>query len=307
MEYIHGRTLDHILTIRHGRPLEEHLALSWALQICRAMHFLSVQKPHPIVFRDLKPSNIMIARDGRVKLIDFGIARFFKKEKREDTYVYGTPGFAAPEQYGSGQTDVRSDIFSLGATLHHCLTGRNPSENPLNFPDIRKLNPAVSKETAAIVNKAVALDMDKRFQSALQMKQAIQRVLLESAEKTKKGKKIIHGQMGKPIKLPWWPKVSWVSVPVMALGCSGTTGTLSTTDLWLQPKPRSFGTDAARLLFRVENRKLKAGREYRPRITVHTEAGVLRPQIIFQKRWPWVILEAAVLAAALALTVMELR
>jgi serine/threonine protein kinase len=304
MEYIHGKTLEQILSARHGKPLDEHTALSWALQICRAMHFLSVQKPHPIIFRDLKPSNIMIARDGRVKLIDFGIARFFKENKREDTYVYGTPGYAAPEQYGSGQTDVRSDIFSLGATLHHCLTGRNPSENPLNFPDLRKLNPAVSRETAAIVHKAVALDMEKRFQSAIGMKQAVQKKLLESVEKRKGRIRIIHARRGKPIKLPWLQKVSWVSVPMTALGCSGATGTLSSDAPWIQPKPGAFGTDATRLLFRVENRKLKLGREYRPQITIKTNAGILRPQLIFKKTWPWIIVEAAALAAVIVLMAM---
>jgi len=304
MEYVNGRTLDQLLAARHGKPMNEHLVLSWALQICRATHFLSVQKPHPIVFRDLKPSNIMISRDGRVKLIDFGIARFFKESKREDTYVYGTPGYAAPEQYGSGQTDVRSDIFSLGATLHHCLTGRNPSESPLDFPDPRRLNPLLSKEAASIVNKALEHEMGKRFQSALEMKQTIQKKLFESAEKTKGGKRIIHARLGKPIRLPWWQKTTWVSVPVPALGCSGTTGTLSTHDPWIQPKPRSFGTDAARLLFRVENSKLKLGREYRPQITIHTDAGILRPKLIFKKAWPWIIIEAAVLAAVIAVTVM---
>jgi len=304
MEYIHGRTLDQILAARSGRPLGEHLALSWALQICRAMYFLSVQKPHPIVFRDLKPSNIMIERDGRVKLIDFGIARFFKEDKHEDTYVYGTPGYAAPEQYGNGQTDVRSDIYSLGATLHYCLTGRNPSENPLNFTDIRKLNPAVSRETAAIVNKAVALDMKKRFQNAIDMKQVIQKNLLESAEKKKGGIRIIKAQLGKPIKLPWLQKISWVSVPVTALGCSGATGTLSTDALWIQPKSRTFGTDAARFLFRVENKKLKFGKEYHPRIIIQTDAGVLRPQLILKKAWPWIILEAAALLVVIGFMVM---
>jgi serine/threonine protein kinase len=304
MEYINGRTLDQVLDARRGKPLDEHLALSWALQICRAMHFLSVQKPRPIVFRDLKPSNIMVARDGKVKLIDFGIARFFKEDKREDTYVYGTPGYAAPEQYGSGQTDARSDIFSLGATLHHCLTGRNPSENPLNFPDPRRTNPVISKEAASIVNKALELDMEKRFQSALEMKQAIQKKLLESAEKTRGGKRIIQARAGKPITLPWWQHTSWVSVPAMALGCSGTTGSLSSDDLWIRPKPKTFGTDAARLLFRVESRKLKLGREYRPQIIVKTDAGVLRPQLVFKKAWPWIILEAVALAAVIAVTVM---
>jgi serine/threonine protein kinase len=304
MEYINGKTLEQMLNARHGRPLDERLVLSWALQICRAMYFLSVQKPRPVVFRDLKPSNIMIARDGKVKIIDFGIARFFKEDKREDTYVYGTPGYASPEQYGSGQTDGRSDVFSLGATLHHCLTGRNPSENPLNFPDPRQLNPALSKEAAAIVNRALALDMGKRFRSALEMKQAIQKKLLESAEKTRGGKRIIHARVGKPVTLPWWQNTSWVSVPAMALGCSGTTGTLSTDDLWIKPRPTAFGTDAARLLFRVESDTLRFGGEYRPRITVKTDAGILRPRLIFKKAWPWIIIEAIALAAVIGAVVM---
>jgi serine/threonine protein kinase len=304
MEYINGRTLDQVLEVRHGKPLDEQLALSWALQICRAMHFLSVQKPRPIVFRDLKPSNIMISRDGRIKLIDFGIARFFKEDKREDTFVYGTPGYAAPEQYGIGQTDVRSDIFSLGATLHHCLTGRDPSETPLVFPDVRQLNPTISRETAAIVKKALEQDMDKRFQSALDMKQAIQKIVLASAEQRNNGRRIIYARPGKPISLPWWEKTSWVSVPVMTLGCSGTTGTLSTNDLWIQPKPRTFGTDAARLLFRVESRMLRFGQEYRPHITVKTGDGTLQPQLLFKKQWPWVLVAAALIGGLIAVQVM---
>ncbi len=304
MEYIRGRTLEDLLNARRGKPVDEQLALSWALQICRAMHFLSVQKPRPIVFRDLKPSNVMITRDGKVKLIDFGIARFFKEDKSEDTYVYGTPGYAAPEQYGSGQTDVRSDVFSLGATLHHCLTGRNPSENPLDFPDPKALNPKISRETAGIIRKALEPDMDRRYQSASEMKQAIQKVMLESGVKGKGARKLIFARAGKVIKLPWWKKTSWVSVPVMALGCTGTTGVLSSDDLWIKPKPGSFGPEAARLLFRVETRKLKFGREYRPQITVRTDAGVLRPQLIFKKAWPWIVLEAAVAAAVVGLAVM---
>lgn len=303
MEYIRGKTLEQLLEARKGSPVDEHLALSWALQICRAMHFLSVQKPRPIVFRDLKPSNIMITKDGRVKLIDFGIARFFKEDRSEDTYVYGTPGYAAPEQYGTGQTDVRSDIFSLGATMHHCLTGRNPSETPLDFPDPRGLNPKLSRETAAIVKKAVEQDMDKRYQSALEMKQAIQKVTFAAPGRMKGGREVILARAGKVIKLPWWAKTSWVSVPVNALGCSGTTGTLSTDDLWIQPRPRAFSPDSARLLFRVQTGRLAMGKEYRPHLTVQTDEGVLRPQLVFKKSWPWIILGAAVIAAAITAAV----
>jgi serine/threonine protein kinase len=299
MEYIEGLTLEKLLASRKGKPVDERLALSWALQICRTMHFLSVQRPRPVVFRDLKPSNVMISRDNRVKLIDFGIARFFKEEKLEDTFVYGTPGYAAPEQYGSGQTDVRSDIFSLGATLHHALTGRSPSLSPLDFPDPRKLNPKLSRETSAIIRRALSPRMEKRFQSALEIKQAIQKTLLALTAPVRGVKKVIFARPGKPIRLPWWKKTSWVSVPVMTLGLGGATGTLTTDDLWIKPKLGDFGPSSARLLFRVETGMLKPGHEYRPHITIRTDAGTIRPQLLFRKPWPWPLIGAAVIAAAL--------
>jgi len=303
MEHVKGMTLEKILEVRKGRPVDERQALSWALQICKTMHFLAVQKP-PVVFRDLKPANIMIDGNGRVKLIDFGIARFFKEAKNEDTFLYGTPGYAAPEQYGTGQTDVRSDIFSLGATLHHCLTGRNPAENPLDFPDPRSLNPKLSMGTAEIIRKALQQEREKRFQSALEMKQAVQRVLLDTAAVPKGVGRIILAKAGKPIRLPAFRKFCWVSVPVTALGCSGTTGSLSTDELWIQPRPKIFGPDASSLLFRVENRKLKLGREYRPEVTVQTEEGIMKPELLFKKSWPWIIIEVAVVVASIVAAVI---
>jgi len=304
MEYIKGSTLEQILLARRGKPVAEELALSWGLQICRAMHFLSVQRPRPIVFRDLKPANIMISRDNRIRLIDFGIARFFKAEKKEDTFLYGTPGYAAPEQYGSGQTDVRSDIFSLGATLHHCVTGRNPAENPLIFPAPRSLNPRLSRETAGLITCALAQDINKRFQNALEMKLAIQKILLRQPERGKEKRRIIYARPGKVITIPWWNNTSWVSVPVMSLGLSGTTGTLSTDDRWIKAKPLSFGPDANRLLFRVEGNMLRPGQEYGTNITVRTDAGIVRPRLVLKRSWPWMLIEAAMLAGAIMVMVM---
>jgi len=299
MDQVKGATLASILSRRPGQPVDEQIALSWALQICRAMQFLAVQKP-PVVFRDLKPGNIMIDKNNKVKLIDFGIARFFKDEKEGDTYVYGTPGYAAPEQYGTGQTDIRSDIFSLGATLHHCLTCRDPSLHPLDFPDPRKLNPALNKGTAKIVMKALEQDMPRRYQTALDMKQAVQSVLMNIESLPKGVNSVIHAQAGKPITIPWWKRTSWVRVPVVALGCNGTTGTLSSSDRWLHPKPGAFNPGASQLLFRVDGSKLRMGREYRPRITVHTDAGILRPQLLIKRPWPWMLIDAGLIAAAVA-------
>jgi serine/threonine protein kinase len=303
MEYVKGKTLEKILEVRKGRPVNERQALSWALQICKTMHFLTVQKP-PVVFRDLKPANIMIDRKSRVKLIDFGIARFFKEAKSEDTFLYGTPGYAAPEQYGTGQTDVRSDIFSLGATLHHCLTRRNPSENPLDFPDPRSLNPQLSRGAAEIVRKALQQEREKRFQSALEMKHAVQRVLLVTVALPKGVGRIILAKAGKPIRLPAFRKFCWVSVPITALGCSGTTGSLSTEELWIQPRPKIFGPDASSLLFRVESRKLKLGKEYRPEVRVETDEGIIKTELLFEKSWLWIIVEAALIVASIAAAVI---
>jgi len=132
----------------------------------------------------------------------------------------------------------------------------------------------------------------------------IQKSLLDSAEKKKGKMRIIKAQMGKSIKLPWFQKESWVSIPVTALGCSGTIGTLSTDALWIQPKSRTFGTDASSFLFRVNNEELKLGKEYHPRIIIKTDAGVLRQQLILKKAWPWLLLEAAALVVAIGCMVM---
>ena len=132
------------------------------------------------------------------------------------------------------------------------------------------------------------------------MKRALQSVLRNIEILPRGVDNVIHAEPGKPITLPWWKKTSWVSVPVMALGCSGTTGTLSSDDRWLHPRPKAFSHGSSQLLFRVDGAKLRMGREYHPRITVCTDAGILRPQLSFKRPWPWMLIEAAIIAAALA-------
>src|ERR1700730_8190726 len=120
MEYIDGSTLDELLEANHG-PFSERRVLGWARQLSDVLEYLHNQQP-PIIFRDLKPANIMLTRTGRIKLIDFGIARLFRNTNSQDTQLLGTPGFAPPEQYGKTQTDERSDIYSLAITLFQLLT-----------------------------------------------------------------------------------------------------------------------------------------------------------------------------------------
>lgn len=165
-ELVEGRTLEELAVLERNEPA----VLAWAEQICDALAYLH---DHGIVYRDLKPSNVMVTGQGGIRLIDFGIVRSYTLEKSRDTVVMGTPGYAAPEQYGLNQTDPRSDIFSLGALLHHLLTGHDPVDKPFVFPLARSLNPSLSERTERVLRKAVALEPERRFQSALEMKRAL--------------------------------------------------------------------------------------------------------------------------------------
>lgn len=159
MDFIHGEDLEQIVD-RDG-PQSEAKVLEWADQICNVLSFLHGKG---LVYRDMKPSNVMIERsDGKVKLVDFGITKLFKPTER-GTQI-GTPGYAPPEQYQGLATPV-SDIYALGATLHHLLTGRDPTEQmPFDFPPARSLNPAISQRTSDALERALQKVAKDRFQS----------------------------------------------------------------------------------------------------------------------------------------------
>ncbi len=175
MEFVDGQTLEELVA-GAGRPLPPETVLGLGVDLCLVLDYLHSRQP-PIIFRDLKPANIMIGRDGVIKLIDFGIARLFTPGKSRDTTTLGTPGYAAPEQYGKGQTDARSDLYALGATLHFLLTARDPADDPFNFPPVRRLNPAVSAELEAVVARAVATSAGERWPSARDMRRALTRAV----------------------------------------------------------------------------------------------------------------------------------
>ena len=136
MDFIAGETLEHYQSkTPTGRlPLSE--ALDIGLQLCLVLDYLHSHHP-PIVFRDLKPANIMRTSTGQLYLIDFGIARYFKPGQAKDTVALGSIGYAAPEQYGKAQTTPRADIYGLGAVLHQLLTASDPSEAPFRFRPLR--------------------------------------------------------------------------------------------------------------------------------------------------------------------------
>ncbi len=125
MDYIDGETLEDMLKKTRGGYLSVKRAIDIALALCNALQFLHMQRPS-IIFRDVKPANIMITRTGRLYLIDFGIARHYRAGQARDTGALGSPGYAAPEQYGRAQTTPQTDIFGMGATLQTLLTGKEP-------------------------------------------------------------------------------------------------------------------------------------------------------------------------------------
>jgi len=174
MEYVPGETLENILNRTPGF-LPEATLRDWAVQLCDVLEYLHSQQP-PIIFRDLKPANVMVTPEGRIKLIDFGIARLFDPRKATDTLKMGTLGYAPPEQYaGRGQTDAVSDVYALGATLHHLATRRDPrQEPPFSFPPPRTLNPALSPAFERVIMRALKYERAERFPSATAMRQALQ-------------------------------------------------------------------------------------------------------------------------------------
>ncbi|MDQ7821388.1 MAG: serine/threonine-protein kinase [Candidatus Eremiobacteraeota bacterium] len=164
MEYIEGDTLETLLKI-HGKPFTSDEVQKWAVQLAAILDYLHGQKPDAIIFRDLKPSNIMESSDGWVRLVDFGIARFFVPGKVKDTFLMGTPGFSPPEQYGSGQSDERADIYSLGATLYYLLTGDDVASFSFKFPPLSK-KAQVPPWFEKVVMKCLAPNPGERYQSA---------------------------------------------------------------------------------------------------------------------------------------------
>ena len=160
MDYIEGESLDKILNEYGAQP--EELVIGWAMQLCDALAYLHAQKP-PIIYRDMKPANIMLKPQGNIKIIDFGIAREYKEQSLADTTVLGTKGYAPPEQY-SGQTDARSDIFALGMTMHHLLTGIDPRSGEAYAP-VRMWNPELSEGIELIIDKCVEPAPENRYQN----------------------------------------------------------------------------------------------------------------------------------------------
>ena len=174
MDYVEGRPLSDILT--EEGTIEEDKVADYAIQLCDVLDYLHSQNP-PIIYRDLKPANIMLRPDGKITLIDFGTARKYNYDSVSDTTCLGTIGYAAPEQFAGEtlrQTDARTDIYNLGATMYHLLTGVNPSEPPYELYPIRRWDESLSNGLEKIILRATRKDPDKRFNDCKEMSYALQ-------------------------------------------------------------------------------------------------------------------------------------
>lgn len=173
LEYIQGRDLEAIQAERN-QPLSPAEVVDWAIQLCDVLAYLHGHTPQAIVFRDMKPSNVMLDQHGRIRLIDFGIAKGFQANQKGT--MIGTEGYSPPEQY-RGEASVASDLYSLGATLHHLLTNQDPRlEAPFSFGErpLRLANPAVSADLEAVIAVSLQYNPADRFQSAADMKHALE-------------------------------------------------------------------------------------------------------------------------------------
>ena len=172
MDYIQGNSLDKAIEEFGAQPQE--YVISWAKQLCDVLGYLHTRTP-AIIYRDMKPANVMLKPDGNITLIDFGTAREFKEKNLADTTCLGTVGYAAPEQFGGkGQTDARTDIYCLGATLYHLVTGMNPCEPPYEIKPIREINPTLSSGLERIIQKCTQRDPNDRYQSAAELMYALE-------------------------------------------------------------------------------------------------------------------------------------
>ena len=263
-----------------AEPFREEQVLIWADQLCDVLSYLHSQTPK-IIYRDVKPANVMIVDStAAVKLIDFGIARFFKPGKGRDTIEFGTDGYAPPEQYGKSQTNEQADIYALGATLHQLLTLRNPITEMFKFPPVRSLNPKVSRHVEAVIAKAVEAKQDKRHKSINEMRTALIGGCVKSRlpEREEKRKAALPARPATPQPpVPAKPgQVSYDptsidfgtvqvgdSVPARSLVLTFPDDeeiTLTCDALWLQIDPKSISKSDGKVTITLDSSRLRAGR-----------------------------------------------
>ena len=174
MDYVKGRTLEAVIT-DFSAPVPVDIAIKWVIEIGDVLNYLHTSFPSPVLYKDLKPSDIILTGKGRLKLIEFGSTSYYNPEMETDEFDLGTPGYAAPEQCrGERKSSVKSDLFSMGAILFQLLTAYNPSSSPFKFPPMKSLNPSLPDKLENILMKAVAIDPKMRYETAGEFKRELE-------------------------------------------------------------------------------------------------------------------------------------
>jgi serine/threonine protein kinase len=221
IDFIEGTTLEKHLENRGDELLSIGEVLEIGLLLCIVLEYLHTRQP-PIIYRDLKPANVMLTPDGRVMLVDFGIARYFKPGQARDTIPFGSPGYAAPEQYGRAQTTPRTDIYSLGVMLHQLLTGDDPSLSPFHFAPLQLQNRPSLAGLETLILQMVEVDADKRPANIGVVKQELQRLADEWSGQQMRGLKASGPYSAHPPPPAFWqtllPPSEVTGVPLAAGG-----------------------------------------------------------------------------------------
>src|SRR5215469_2820651 len=220
MDFIEGETLEEYLYKSKGGYLPVEQVLDIGVQLCTVLDYLHTRQP-PIIFRDLKPANILLIPPSRINLIDFGIARHFKPGQSTDTIAFGSPGYAPPEQYGKAQTTPRADIYALGATLHQLLTGDDPSQSPFRFAPLQLRSQTTPVGLDTLIMRMLEIDENRRPASMHTIKLELLRL---AAQRTTRQVGILQPGITYVYQSPTIPRQSFpVSQPGAGSAIQGST------------------------------------------------------------------------------------
>ncbi len=221
MEYVDGSTLENQIAAAGGKLGAEHV-VDVSLQVLDTLIYLHGLQP-AVIYRDLKPSNVMFTSAGLVKLVDFGIARHF--QPHSNATMIGTQGYAPPEQY-RGKVEARSDLYALGATMHHALSGRDPAlEPPFSFPPLRNLCPNISAALAELIDSALAYDVERRPPSSIEFKRRLLSIKIEALT----GGLVTNMQAAEAIAQAHSTGKPQLNLPLGGAGASRATGSNAPT------------------------------------------------------------------------------
>ncbi|NLT11697.1 MAG: serine/threonine protein kinase [Clostridiaceae bacterium] len=262
MDYVEGESLDKVLSM-YGAQTQEQV-INWAKQLCGVLNYLHSCTP-PIIYRDMKPANVVLQPNGNIKLLDFGIAREYKDQKIEDTVSLGTKGYAAPEQFGGkGQTDVRTDIYCLGVTLYHLVTGHNPCEPPYELYPIRQWNPNLSGGLERIIQKCTQLNPEDRYQSSAELLYALERYETFDDAYRQRQKKIVFLQSFLTVAA-----ILFIGAGFLSLGLRARTNNSDYENLIQLAQKTTSETDTERLYISAIEIKPSEAEAYRGLVNIY--------------------------------------